>query len=220
MIVSAWRSFSASRRFSRSSRSFSATKEAFGGGLSPATLGRQPCQRSFVPLFPPSIQVRRVQALAAKQSAELATPSRTIGLAKNADLVLGGEASTHGPLRHGRVRDRLPGGTRSSPRPPTPSGGVGGGRNLSRATPSFSSACPRLFHSRHPCFLHLSTSSLPSTVIPRPQVSHPLLTQRAMPSPNRPDAPKSLQRKRQCHSSQSPFPDRLSEPLRVRSVHV
>ena len=180
MIVSAWRSFSANRRFSRSSRSFSATKEAFGAAFSPATLGRQPCQRSFVPLFPPSIQVRRVQALAAKQSAELATPSRTIGLAKNADLVLGGEASTHGPLRHGRVRDRLPGGTRSSPRPPRPLG-----RRRGRAEPQSGYALlqfrppPTLPFSTSLAFSIFPTSSLPSTVIPRPQVSHPLLTQRA-----------------------------------------
>src|SRR5208337_2205902 len=138
-----------------------------GRDLPPATLGFQPGERPFVALFPPSGQVRRVQALAAQHGAELAGLGRTIGLAENAKLVLSGEASPHGLLRYGRVRHRLSVACHGASQP---RGGGGGRRNSSRATPSFRSAGHRRLCSQHPCFLHLSTTSMPSTVISREAV--------------------------------------------------
>src|SRR3990170_737654 len=138
-----------------------------GVGLPPTTLGGQGGQRPFVPLLPPSAQVRRVQTLATQQDAELAGLGRAIGLAENAKLVLGRETSSHGRLQHGRVRDRLSVTSGRSPR--RGRGGRGGGRNSTRATPSFRSAHHHLFCSQHPCFLHPSTS-LPSTVITKEPV--------------------------------------------------
>ena len=74
-----------------------------GVGLPPTTLGGQADQRPFVALLPPGAQVRRVQALTAQQSAELAWFGAAIGLAENAKLVLRREPSPHGLLRDGRV---------------------------------------------------------------------------------------------------------------------
>src|SRR3990170_3482362 len=146
-------------------------------GLSPATLGSQTGPRPFVALPPPGGQVRRVQALAAQQSTELAWFGTPIGLAENAKLVLGGETTPHGLLRYGRVWDRLSVARGRSPRAAAPRGrgGRGGGRNSSRATPSFRSARHRHFHSQHPCFLHPSTTSLPSTVITKEAVVSPII---------------------------------------------
>src|SRR5208337_2834620 len=138
-----------------------------GRDLPPATLGFQPGERPFVALFPPSGQVRRVQALAAQHGAELAGLGRSIGLTQSAKLVLSGEASPHGLLRHGRVRDRL---SVAGGRPTPPRGGGGGRRNSSRATPSFRSAGHRLICFQHPCLIHLSTTSMPSTVMTREAV--------------------------------------------------
>src|SRR5271157_928346 len=72
-----------------------------GVGFPATTLGGQTGQRSCLALLPPGAQVRRVQPLAAQQGAELAGLGAAIGLAKNATLVLGGEMSSHGLLRHG-----------------------------------------------------------------------------------------------------------------------
>src|SRR5208337_152151 len=76
-------------------------------------------------------------------------------------------ASSYGPLQYARVRDRL---SVACDRLPPPRGGGGGRRNSSRATPSFRAAGHRLISSQHPCFLHLSTTSMPSTVIAREAV--------------------------------------------------
>jgi len=142
-----------------------------GVGLPPTTLGGQAGQRPFVALLPPGVQVRRVQALAAQQSAELAWFGAAIGLAENAKLVLRREPSPHGLLRDGRVGDRL---SVACGRDPQGRGGRGGGRNSSRATPSFRSAHHHLFCSQHPCSLHRSTS-LPSTVITKEAVVSPII---------------------------------------------
>ena len=147
-----------------------------GIGLSPTTLGGQSGQRSFGALLSPRTQKRRVQALAAEQGAELAGRGRAIGLVEDAELVLGREPSPHGLLRDGRVWDRLAvarGRLGTTPR--GRGGGGGGGRNSSRATPSFRSARHRLFHSQHPCVLHPSSTSLPSTVINQEAVVSPII---------------------------------------------
>ena len=94
-----------------------------GIGLPPTTLRGQSGQRSFLALLAPSGQVRRVQALAAQQGAELARLGTAIDLAKNAKLVLRRETSSHRLLRHRRVRDGLSVADGRSPR------GRGGGRN-------------------------------------------------------------------------------------------
>lgn len=78
-----------------------------GASLPPTTLGGQPGQRPFVAMLPPSGQVRRVQALATQQGADLAGLGAAIGLAEDAKFVLCREPSPHGPLRDGRVGDRL-----------------------------------------------------------------------------------------------------------------
>ena len=71
--------------------------------LPPATLGRNPGQGPGVALLAPRVQVRRVEALAAEQGAELTRLRATIGLAENADLVLRREPPPHGPSRRNHV---------------------------------------------------------------------------------------------------------------------
>ena len=126
MIVSAWRSLAASRWVSRVEPLVFGDQGGVGVGLPPTTLGGQSGQRPFVALLPPRAQVRRVQALAAQQGAELAGLGAAIGLAENAKLVLRGEPSPHGLLRDGRVGDRL---SVACGRAPRRRGGRGGGRN-------------------------------------------------------------------------------------------
>ena len=141
-----------------------------GVRLPPTTLGGQSGKRPLVAMLPPSTQERRVQALAAQQCAELAGRGATIGLVEDAELVFRSEPSPHRLLQDGWVRDQLSVACGRSPL----AGGRGGGRNSSRATPSFRSAHHHLFCSQHPCFLHPSTS-LPSTVITKEAVVSPII---------------------------------------------
>jgi hypothetical protein len=69
---------------------------SLGRGFPPAAFGRQAGQRAFLPLLPPSGQMRRVQALAPQQGPELPRLRATIGLPKHPELVLGGEPSPDG----------------------------------------------------------------------------------------------------------------------------
>jgi hypothetical protein len=102
-----------------------------GGGLPPAAFGSQTGQGSFVSLLPPGDQVRRIQALAAQEDAKLAGLGATVGFLEDAQLVLRGESSTHGLLRHGRVGDRLSVALHRASHPAAPQGrGSGGGRNV------------------------------------------------------------------------------------------
>ena len=173
MIVSAWRSLAASRWFSRLSRSFSAIRGASGLDFRPRRFGASPASVPCVALLPPRVQVRRVQSLPTQQCPKLPRPGRTVRLAENAQLVLGGESSPHGLLRNGRVGYQ---GIVADRRPSRR--GRGGGRNSSRATPSFRSA--------HHHLVPFPTSLLsPSFYLlalycnhPRRQLSHLLLARR------------------------------------------
>lgn len=82
-------------------------QRSVGMRLQPATLGRKPGQRPFVALLPPRAQMRRVQPLATQQGTELTRLRTAVGLAENADLVLGRKPLQDGDLRDGRVRHRL-----------------------------------------------------------------------------------------------------------------
>lgn len=147
------------------------------GGLASPSFGRQSGQRAFLPLVPPGGQMRRVQAFAPQQGPELPGLRAAIGLAKHSEFIFGCEPPPHGPLRDGRVRHGPFPAARG--RPPRGIAGRGGGRNSSRAAPSFRSAHRPACCSQHPCSFHRSTS-LPSTVITNEVAVSPIIDTEGM----------------------------------------
>ena len=93
MMVSA-RLSSASRRSTR--RRKAAFSSANGSGNGAAFIGRQGLQGAFGPKLAPMYQVRRIEALAAKQGSYLAGLRAGVGFLKDAPLVFGGKLTALG----------------------------------------------------------------------------------------------------------------------------
>ena len=84
------------------------------GRLAPARLAEL-LQRAVLALLAPVRQMRRVQALAAQQLADLTRPGARVGLGQDPRLVLRGERPALGLLDQLRVRDPLRRGAPAGP---------------------------------------------------------------------------------------------------------